>query len=53
MHVRSAGSAPGQEINPAVVAAMEELGVDMGEEFPKSLTDEAVKFIHVPTAEMN
>ena len=31
------------EINPAVVEAMEELGVDMGEEFPKPLTDEVVR----------
>ena len=31
IHVRSAGSDPGEEINPAVVTAMEEIGVDMGE----------------------
>jgi protein-tyrosine-phosphatase len=43
IHVRSAGSDPGDEINPAVVDAMEELGVDMGEEFPKPLTDDAVR----------
>ena len=43
IHVRSAGSAPGQEINPAVVEAMTELGVDMSEEFPKPLTDEVVR----------
>jgi arsenate reductase len=43
VHVRSAGSAPGEQINPAVVEAMEELGVDMGEEFPKPLTDEVVR----------
>jgi len=43
VHVRSAGSAPGDEINPAVVEAMEELGVDMSEEFPKPLTDEVVE----------
>jgi arsenate reductase (thioredoxin) len=43
IHVRSAGSAPGEEINPAVVQAMEEIGVDMGEEFPKPLTDEVVR----------
>ncbi len=41
--VRSAGSAPGDEINPAVVDAMAELGVDMSEEFPKPLTDEVVR----------
>jgi protein-tyrosine-phosphatase len=43
IHVRSAGSAPGEEINPAAVAAMEEIGVDMSEEFPKPLTDEVVR----------
>ena len=43
VHVRSAGSAPGQEINPAVVEAMGEIGVDLSEEFPKPLTDEFVK----------
>jgi arsenate reductase len=43
IHVRSAGSDPGEEVNPAVVQAMEELGVDMGEEFPKPLTDEVVR----------
>ena len=43
VHVRSAGSAPGEEINPAVVDAMAELGVDMSEEFPKPLTDEIVR----------
>jgi len=41
--VRSAGSAPAETINPAVVAAMAELGVDLGEEFPKPLTDEVVR----------
>jgi arsenate reductase (thioredoxin) len=43
IHVRSAGSTPADEINPAVVQAMEELGVDMSEEFPKPLTDEVVR----------
>ena len=43
VHVRSAGSAPGEEINPAVVEVMREIGVDLGEEFPKPLTDEFVK----------
>ena len=42
VHVRSAGSDPGEEINPAVVEAMSELGIDLGEEFPKPLTDEVV-----------
>jgi arsenate reductase len=43
VHVRSAGSDPGEEINPAVVTAMNEIGVDMSEEFPKPLTDEVVR----------
>ena len=43
IHVRSAGSDPGEEINPAVIEAMEELGVDLGEEFPKPLTHEVVR----------
>ena len=43
IHVRSAGSAPGEEINPAVIEAMQEVGVDLSEEFPKPLTDEFVQ----------
>jgi protein-tyrosine-phosphatase len=43
VHVRSAGSDPGERINIAVVEAMLELGVDMSEEFPKPLTDEVVR----------
>ena len=41
--VRSAGSAPADSINPAVVAAMAELGLDLTQEFPKPLTAEAVR----------
>ena len=43
VHVRSAGSTPADEINPAVVAAMDEIGVDMSKEFPKPLTTEVVE----------
>jgi arsenate reductase len=43
VYVRSAGSTPASEINPAVVEAMTELGIDLSQEFPKSLTDEAVQ----------
>jgi arsenate reductase (thioredoxin) len=43
VHVRSAGSDPGDQINPAVAAAMEEWGIDLSQEFPKPLTDEFVK----------
>ncbi len=42
VHVRSAGSAPADEISPAAVAAMAELGIDLRQEFPKPLTDEFV-----------
>ena len=43
VHVRSAGSAPVDEINPAVVTVMEEVGVDLTKEFPKPLTDEVAR----------
>ena len=41
--VRSAGSNPALEINPAVVEAMSEIGVDISEEFPNPLSDEIVR----------
>ena len=43
VHVRSAGSHPADQINPAVTAAMAEWGIDLSREFPKPLTDEFVK----------
>jgi arsenate reductase (thioredoxin) len=43
VHVRSAGSAPAHEIHAGVREAMAELDVDLSKEFPKPLTDEAVK----------
>ena len=43
VQVRSAGSEPADRINPAVVEAMAELGIDIGHEFPKPLTDEVVE----------
>jgi len=43
VHVRSAGSTHADEINPAVVEAMAEVGLDLSKEFPKPLTDEAVQ----------
>ncbi|MGH2961894.1 MAG: arsenate reductase ArsC [Solirubrobacterales bacterium] len=43
VHVRSAGSAPADQINPAVREAMAEVGVDLEKEFPKPLTDEVVR----------
>lgn len=42
VHVRSAGSAPAEEINPEVIAAMAEVGIDLGDEYPKPLTDDVV-----------
>jgi len=41
--VHSAGSAPASEINPAVVKAMAEIGIDVSKEFPKPLTNEVVQ----------
>jgi protein-tyrosine-phosphatase len=43
VHVRSAGSAPADQINPDVVTVMTELGIDVSKEFPKPMTDEVVK----------
>lgn len=43
VEVRSAGSAPANEINPAVVEVMAELGIDLAHELPKPLTDDAVQ----------
>jgi arsenate reductase (thioredoxin) len=43
VHVRSAGSTPGAELNPRVVEAMQEIGIDISHEFPKPLTNEFVK----------
>ena len=43
VHVRSAGSTPADEINPEVITAMAELGLDLSKEFPKPMTDEFVK----------
>ncbi|MGH9189559.1 MAG: arsenate reductase ArsC [Acidimicrobiales bacterium] len=43
VRVRSAGSAPAAEINPAVAAAMAEIGIDLSKAFPKPLTDEAAR----------
>jgi arsenate reductase len=43
INVRPAGSAPAGEINPNTVTALEEVGVDLSEAFPKPLTDEVVR----------
>jgi arsenate reductase (thioredoxin) len=41
--VRSAGSEPADRINPRVVAAMAEIGLDVSREHPKPLTGDAVE----------
>ena len=41
--VRTAGSAPAAEVRSAIVTALNEIGVTLGGEFPKPLTDEAVR----------
>jgi len=43
IEVRSAGTDPGTQVNPSAVAAMAEEGIDISVNFPKKLTDEAVK----------
>ena len=39
----SGGSEPGSEVNPAAIAAMAEVGIDISGEFPKPWTDEIVR----------
>jgi protein-tyrosine-phosphatase len=43
VRVRSAGSAPAAEIHSNVREAMDEIGIDLAQEFPKPLTDTAVR----------
>ena len=43
VEVRSAGSAPADQVNPAAVQAMAEVGIDIAAESPKILTDQAVR----------
>ena len=43
VEVRSAGSVPADQVNPAVVEAMKESGIDISAETPKVLTTEAVR----------
>lgn len=43
VEVRSAGSAPADSINPAVVEALKEVGIDISNEIPKILTTSAVE----------
>jgi arsenate reductase (thioredoxin) len=43
VEVSSGGSDPASEINRAAVEAMREVGIDMGDEFPKPWTDEIIR----------
>jgi arsenate reductase len=43
VEVRSAGSEPADQVNPAAVQAMAEVGIDIASEKPKILTDQAVR----------
>ncbi|MEP7059182.1 MAG: arsenate reductase ArsC [Actinomycetota bacterium] len=43
VRVRSAGSTPAEEIDPTVVEAMAEIGLDISKEFPKPLSTEGVE----------
>lgn len=43
VEVRSAGSEPADQVNPAAVEAMAEIGIDIRAEKPKILTDQAVR----------
>lgn len=43
IEVRSAGSIPGDQVNPAAVATMKEVGIDISAQQPKALTPEAVQ----------
>ena len=43
VRVTSAGSQPADQLNPAVVAAMAEIGLDISREFPKPLTNDKVR----------
>lgn len=43
VHVRSAGSSPASEVNPAVIEVMAELQLSLDEAFPKPLTDDVVQ----------
>ncbi|MFC8954520.1 arsenate reductase ArsC [Streptomyces sp. NPDC057101] len=43
VEVRSAGSVPGDQVNPSAVRAMAEIGIDIADQRPKVLTTEAVQ----------
>ncbi len=43
IRVESAGSEPASELNPTIVAILEERGLDPSQDFPKPLTDETAR----------
>jgi arsenate reductase len=43
IRVESAGSEPGEQLNPSVISVLEERGLDVSKEFPKPLTDEMAR----------
>lgn len=43
VEVLSAGSAPAEQINPAAVMSMQEVGIDIADQFPKPWTDETLQ----------
>jgi len=43
VHVRSAGTQPAQHVDPTVLEALREIGVDTAGEYPKPLTDDVVR----------
>lgn len=43
VNVRSAGPAPGERVNPLVVQAMAEVGIDLSQRAPRQLTDATVR----------
>src|SRR5688572_10940930 len=47
VRVRSAGSQPAAELHPVVVQALDEVGIDIRDQVPKRLTDEAVRVADV------
>src|SRR5665213_824209 len=47
LDVRSAGSAPGSDLNPSVVTILKDRGLDPSKDFPKPLTDETARLADV------
>ena len=47
LDVRSAGSAPGTDLNPSVVTILQERGLDPSKDFPKPLPDETARIADV------